>query len=304
MSSVDVALESIIKKIHSKDRFLSLEINPSLSAKIEESTINELRELYSIDAFVVTDSPLARFKPSSLFSSLKFQNALQKPVICTLSMRDRNSLALCGDILGVNELGLRAFLTLTGDCFKNSDCKSAKSVFEGNSLKLASIIDNLNLGIALNGKELKEKVKKIYNFSVINSYANNKDTLISKIDKKISAHSIDALFTQPVYCRRSAEFLLKTLDRANDKHSTNTALVLGFFPVLSYKTAIFLRDKLPGVYIPNLWIKKLESASSQGREEEKKVGLELSLNLFERLQKVHNKFHLMSKNPSVFKAFV
>ncbi|MDA3967930.1 MULTISPECIES: hypothetical protein [Helicobacter] len=138
---------------------------------------------------------------------------------------------------------------------------------------------------------------------MINSYANNKDTLINKIDKKLSTHSIDALFTQPVYCRRSVEFLLKTLDRANDKHSTNTALVLGLFPMLSCKTAIFLRDKLPGVY-PKPLDKKLESASSQGRKEEKKVGLELSLNLFERLQKVHNKFHLMSKNPSVFKAFV
>lgn len=304
MPSIDIALESVIKKIHSKDRFLSLEVSPKLSAKIEESTINELREFYNIDAFVVTDSPLARFKPSSILSSLKIQNLLQKPVICTLSMRDRNSLALCGDILGVNELGLRAFLTLTGDSFQNSDCKGAKSVFEGNSLKLASIIDNLNSGIALNGKTLKEKVDRIYNFAVINSYANNEEILINKIDKKLSNHNIDALFTQPVYCRKSSEFLLETLQRINDKYGTNTALVLGFFPVLSYKTALFLRDKLPGVYIPNLWVKKLESASFKGQDEEQKVGLELSLKLFEKLQKVHNKFHLMSNKPSIFKSFI
>ncbi|MGX3045146.1 hypothetical protein [Helicobacter sp. T3_23-1056] len=64
----------------------------------------------AIDAFVCTDSPLARFKPSSILSSIKLQNALSKPLICTLSMRDRNSIALCGEILAANEFDLRAFL--------------------------------------------------------------------------------------------------------------------------------------------------------------------------------------------------
>lgn len=301
---IDQSIESIVKKIHSKNSFLSLEINPSLSARIEQKTINELKSFNNIDAFVVTDSPLAHFKPSSILSSLKFQNALQKPVICTLSMRDRNSLALCGDILGANELGLRTFLTLTGDCLRNSDCTNAKSVFEDNSLKLASIINNLNHGIAINGKTLKEKVKRIYNFAAINSYAKNPNVITNKINKKLETKSVDALFTQPVYCRRSAEFLLKNTKKSNEKFQTNAALVLGFFPILSYKTGLFLRDKLPGVYVPNLWIKKLESASRNGVEEEKKVGLELSLKLFNSLKKVHNKFHLMSNEPTIFKAFV
>ena len=100
-------------------------------------------------------------------------------------MRDRNSIALCGDILGANEFGLRAFLSLSGDGVKNGDCVGAKGVFEESSLKLGRIIDGLNQGIAANGKALKEGVEADYNFSVINSYANNQKIFEKENAKKV-----------------------------------------------------------------------------------------------------------------------
>lgn len=300
--SVDI--ESVVEKLHSNKQFFSIEVNPSLSAKIEDENIDKLKSFDNVDAFVVTDSPLARFKPSSILSSLKLQHILQKPIICTLSMRDRNSIALCGDILAINELEIRMFLTLTGDNLANSDCDNIKGVFENNSRKLAKIIDDLNKGIAINNKSLKTGVKPIYNFAVINAYSNNPQTLKDKIRKKISSNNISAIFTQPVYSKDRAEFLLSSIDGANKEYGRNTALVLGFFPVTSYKTAIFLKDKLPGVYIPDSWVNILYDASQKGIEEENKVGMELSYQLFNDLNKVHNKFHLMSKKPSIFKAIL
>ena len=111
-------LDQLITKLHSNQAFLSVEVSPSLSSTIGQSVIDELESLSQADCFVCTDSPLARLKPSSILSSIKLQNALKKPVICTLSMRDRNSIALCGDILGANEFGLRSFLSLSGDGVK------------------------------------------------------------------------------------------------------------------------------------------------------------------------------------------
>lgn len=297
-------IESLIEQLHSTEPFLSVEIAPSISGRLDENLLEDLKTLKLAHAFVCTDSPLARFKPSSILSSLKFQNALQKPVICTISMRDRNSIALCGDILSVNELGLRTFLTLTGDSIKNGDCLQSKGVFEDNSLKLGHIIDELNCGRALNGKSLKENIKRIYNFQVINAYANNPLSLKNKMRKKLSSCEIHALFTQPVYSLNAAEFLLQNLEEIKSECNIKSALVLGFFPVLSYKTALFLRDKLPGVYIPNEWVQKLEKAHNKGKDEEKKVGLEISHSLFMELKSVHNKFHFMSANkPSLVKEF-
>lgn len=272
----------------------------------------------TIDAFVCTDSPLARFKPSSILSSIKLQNALDKPLICTLSMRDRNSMALCGEILGANELGVRAFLSLTGDPIKLGDCAESKGVFEENSLKLARIIRDLNSGVALNGKPLATPVRQIYNFAVINSYSNNPASLATKIKRKLANAPICAFFTQPIFARQSAEFLLEALEsakreiaRGGDKDSAgqeretncqtnrDTQIIFGFFPVLSFRVAVFLRDKLPGVYIPQEWLEKLECASAKGKDYEREVGLELSRRVWEDLHNLCNsapKIHFMSSN--------
>lgn len=298
-------LEQLITKLKSNEPFLSVEVSPSLSSTIGQSVIDELESLKVADCFVCTDSPLARLKPSSILSSIKLQNALKKPVICTLSMRDRNSIALCGDILGANEFGLRAFLSLSGDGVKNGDCAGAKGVFEESSLKLGRIIDDLNQDIAANGKALKEGVKQIYNFSVINSYANNTESLKKKMLKKLSNSAVQGLFTQPVFSLEAARFLLESMESINKELGQNCVMILGFFPVLSYKVALFLRDKLPGVYIPNEWVQKLEKASIKGKEVERKIGLELSRELFKDLQALHNKFHFMSANkPSLLREFV
>ncbi|WP_317398161.1 methylenetetrahydrofolate reductase [Helicobacter bilis] len=298
-------LEQFITKLKSNEPFLSVEVSPSLSSTIGQSVIDELESLKIADCFVCTDSPLARLKPSSILSSIKLQNALKKPLICTLSMRDRNSIALCGDILGANEFGLRAFLSLSGDGVKNGDCAGAKGVFEESSLKLGRIIDGLNQGIAANGKVLKDSVETIYNFSVINSYANNTESLKKKMLKKLSNSAVQGLFTQPVFSLEAARFLLESMESINKDLGQNCVMILGFFPVLSYKVALFLRDKLPGVYIPDEWVQKLEKASLKGKEVERKIGLELSRELFADLQALHNKFHFMSANkPSLLREFV
>ncbi len=298
-------IEALIEKLHSNESFLSLEISPNLSSMLDYDMLDKIKDINEVDCFVCTDSPLARFKPSSILSSLKFQNALNKPVICTISMRDRNSIALCGDILAINEFGLRAFLTLTGDSIKNGDCIKSKGVFENNSLKLGYIIDELNYGKAINGKLLKNGVKEIYNFQVINSYSNNLDSIKSRICKKLSNSKVEALFTQPVYSLQAAEFLLSSINYANREYNTKSKLILGFFPVFSYKTALFLRDKLPGVYIPNEWIEKLEKAHNKGKDEEQKIGLDISHTLFNELKSLHNKFHFMSANkPFLVKEFI
>lgn len=353
----DFGVDSLVDKIRADRAFLSFELTPPLGgdtsafcAKIKsalstnldsrnalpqsaefqtisaatphETTLPNATQAKTlndvIDAFVCTDSPLARFKPSSILSSIKLQNALDKPLICTLSMRDRNSMALCGEILGANELGLRAFLSLTGDPIKLGDCAESKGVFEENSLKLARIIRDLNSGIALNGKPLASPVGKIYNFAVINSYSNNPASLATKIKRKLANAPICAFFTQPIFARQSAEFLLEALEntkreiaRGGDKDSAgqereancqtnkDTQIIFGFFPVLSFRVAVFLRDKLPGVYIPQEWLERLESASAKGKDYEREVGLELSRRVWEDLHNLCNsapKIHFMSSN--------
>ena len=291
-------VENFIKKLENKDEYtFTLEISPQakydlgyIEEKINNSNISDY-----IDAFVVTDSPFANLKISSILAALQLKQRLNnnKPFITTQTMRDKNSIALQNDLIGANYFDLRMILAVTGDAVANGNQKQAKAVFEGNSNLLINIIKNLNNGKSLGEFSFKEPLKHIYPFCVINSYAKNNDSLKVRLAKKANS-GVKAIFTQPIYEIERLELLLKWIDELPLKEKP--VLVPGFFPILTYKTAYFIYYKLPGAYIPEDWLNKLKEASDKSPEEEKKIAYELSANLFNSMIKKHKKMHIMSMN--------
>ena len=291
-------VEQFISTLENKDEYtFTLEISPQakydlgyIEEKINASNISDY-----INAFVVTDSPFANLKISSILAALQLQQRLNnnKPFIATQTMRDKNSIALQNDLIGANYFDIRMVLAVTGDAITNGNQKQAKAVFEGNSELLISIIKDLNRGKSLGEFIFKEPLKPIYPFCVINSYAKNNDTLKVRLAKKANS-GVKAIFTQPIYEAERLELLLKWIDELPLKEKP--ILVPGFFPILTYKTAYFIYYKLPGAYIPETWLNKLKEASDKSPEEEKKVAVELSTNLFNDMIKIHKKMHIMSMN--------
>ncbi|PTY40493.1 methylenetetrahydrofolate reductase [Brachyspira hampsonii] len=291
-------VENFIKKLENKDEYtFTLEISPQAKYDLGyiEEKINKADISNYIDAFVVTDSPFANLKISSILAALQLQQRLNnnKPFITTQTMRDRNSIAIQNDLIGANYFDIRMVLAVTGDAIANGNQKQAKSVFEGNSQLLINIINDLNKGKSLGEFAFKEPLKHIYPFCVINSYAKNNDTLKLRLAKKANS-GVKAIFTQPIYEAERLELFLKWIDELPLKEKP--ILVPGFFPVLSYKTAYFIYYKLAGAYIPEIWLNKLKEASDKSPEEEKKVAVELSANLFNSMIKKHKKMHIMSMN--------
>lgn len=291
-------VENFINTLENNDEYtFTLEISPQakydlgyIEEKINASNISDY-----INAFVVTDSPFANLKISSILAALQLQQRLNnnKPFIATQTMRDKNSIALQNDLIGANYFDIRMVLAVTGDAITNGNQKQAKAVFEGNSELLISIIKDLNRGKSLGEFIFKEPLKPIYPFCVINSYAKNNDTLKVRLAKKANS-GVKAIFTQPIYEAERLELLLKWIDELPLKEKP--ILVPGFFPILTYKTAYFIYYKLPGAYIPETWLNKLKEASDKSPEEEKKVAVELSTNLFNDMIKIHKKMHIMSMN--------
>ncbi|MGD9596664.1 MAG: methylenetetrahydrofolate reductase [Wolinella sp.] len=289
-------IETLIRKLQ-KDRFLTLEVAPHASPTLAPliHSIQSAGLEKRVDGFVCTDSPLAKLRHSSILATIKLQQSLQKPVICTLSMRDRNSLALQGELMGANEFDVRAILALTGDAIRLGDQPQAKGVFEGKSTLLLEIIRSFNRGIDLQGQPLKSPLRPLYPLAVINSYSQSPESLKKRLRQKIEAGAI-GIVTQPIYDLEVAKTLLGWVHEINQELGTSSELVLGYFPVVSYRTAHFLYSKLPGVYIPNEWLSQLEAASKINTEEERRVGLELSRNIWLGLWNFHPKIHFMSAN--------
>jgi len=291
--------EQLIDKLHN-DTYITLETTPIHEASFD-TIINKIQQykLYDkIDGFSTTDNPLAKLKYNSLFAAIKLQNKFNLPVIATMSMRDRNKIALQSDLLGANDFDVRTILALTGDPASMSDQPHTKGVFESNSNMLLEIINSFNNGMDYAGKPFKIAPKQIYPFAVINSYAKSFKSLERKMTKKIKNKAI-GLISQPVYDIDNAKQLLKTFDNAKANFSderTNSTLILGIFPITKLRTAQFLSSHVPGIYVPDNWIDALSKAAKISSEEEYKVGINLSLQLFNDIKSLHPKIHLMTAN--------
>ena len=292
-------LKKFIEKLQN-DTFLTLETTP-MHEPTFEPIIEKIKHFglqHKIDGFSTTDNPLARLKYNAFFGSLSLQQTFNKPVITTMSMRDRNKIALQSDLLGANEYDLRTILCLTGDPANASDQPSLKGVFEGNSTLLLEIIKCFNAGLDYSGKPFKTQPKPIYPFAVCNAHANIPKNLIKKMHTKME-HGAIGIITQPVYSTQNATLLLEMLQSAKEglnDEAQKTELILGFFPIVKLRTAQFLAAHVPGIHVPEIWMEHLSKAKKISEEEEKKVGFELSLKTFKELQKIHPKIHMMSAN--------
>jgi len=291
--------DTLIDKLQNST-YITLETTPGHSAQFSP-TIEKIADLELdkyVDGFSTTDNPLAKLKYNALFAAKMLQDRFNKPVIATMSMRDRNKIALQSDLLGANEVDIRSILALTGDPATISDQPHVKGVFEGDSTLLLDIISAFNSGMNYGGKPLALAPKEIYPFAVINSFAKNPKTLQKKMQKKIK-HGALGIITQPVYDVQNAKLLLDLLENANKEccsQKKKSELILGLFPITKLRTAQFLSAHVPGINVPDRWIEKLRIASKDGLEEEYKVGFELSKKLFEDLKEVHPKIHLMTAN--------
>lgn len=292
--------ETLLDKLQN-GRYITLETTPGHSAQFAP-TVEKIAQLgldKLVDGFSTTDNPLAKLKYNALFAAKMLQDRFGKPALATMSMRDRNKIALQSDLLGANEIDVRAILALTGDPANISDQPHAKGVFEGDSSLLLDIICTFNSGMNYAGKPFATAPNEIFPFAVVNSYAKNPKTLQKKMQKKIK-HCARGIITQPVYDVANAKMLLELIEAANADccpEYKRAELILGIFPITKLRTAQFLSAHVPGINVPDNWIEALRIANANGgAEEEYRVGFDLSKRLFSDLLELHPKIHLMSAN--------
>ena len=287
--------------LHSDKPFITVEITPPHGASLKP-TIEKIKQLNlheKIAGFSVTDNPLAKLKMSGVLSAIQIQQAFKKPVIATMSMRDKNKLSLQSTLLGANDFDLRCILALTGDPAKYSDQPEVKGVLERDSTLLLSIIYRLNNGFDYSNKELHSKPKPIYPFAVSNAYSKDMRRIKKKMLKKLN-YGARGIITQPVYDTDNAKELIEIFEECKHESVRDTAkdaeLILGQFPVVRARTANFISDKVPGISVPKEIIDEMNLAAMDGTEKEQKVGFSISKTLFDDIISVHPKVHLMTHN--------
>ena len=59
-------------------------------------------------------------------------------------------------------------------------------------------------------------------------------------------------------------------------------IMIGLSPLKSYRAAVFMNDKVPGVFVPEKILKRMENAKAKGNEQEE--GVQITLELIEKIK--------------------
>ena len=125
------------KKLHIGGFVFTAETTPP-DASSKEVLLEKVIPLRDVaDAVNVTDSPGAKVHMSALTAAIILAQNNIEPIL-QLTVRDRNRLALQGDLVGASALGVHNVLCLSGDDPKGGDQPETKSVFDINSLTLVA----------------------------------------------------------------------------------------------------------------------------------------------------------------------
>ncbi|MDZ4676096.1 MAG: methylenetetrahydrofolate reductase [Oligoflexia bacterium] len=210
-----------------------------------------------VHALNVTDNQRALMRMSGLACSALLVREGIEPIY-QLTCRDRNILGLQSDILGAKGLGIKNILALTGDPVAAGDTPDAKGVFQVEAVGLLNLINKMNIGTDLNGKELKGKLG-LFPGAVVNPGGRAMEPQIRRMEKKIKAGA-QFFQTQIVYNRTLMEEFMKKV------RPFGTKVLAGILLVRSIKTAQFLHDKVPGIFVPDELFKRLSDAKDPSEE--------------------------------------
>ncbi len=208
----------------------------------------------NVDAVNITDNQTAVVRMSSWAASLiALQEGLEPnyQMVC----RDRNRLAMQADILGAYALGIRNMLCLSGDHMKFGDHPNAKGVFDIDSMQLIQTVKRMrDEGKFLSGADI-EHPPKIFIGAASNPFADPFEWRVHRLAKKIAA-GVDFIQTQCIY---NMEKFRKFIQMANDMGLTEKVYILaGVTPMKSVGMANYMKNKVPGMDVPDEIIKRLK----------------------------------------------
>jgi methylenetetrahydrofolate reductase (NADPH) len=165
-----------------------------------------------VDAFVVPEMSNAVMRMSSLGGSLLLQSKGLETVM-QVCCRDRNRLALQGDLLAAQALGVPNVMAVAGEEITHGDHHQAKAVNDLKLLELLTAIQTLQSGRDMAGVDLKGAPQFLVG-STIKVPADNRglETELADLDKKIAAGAT-FFTTQPLFDPALLESFLKSLGK-------------------------------------------------------------------------------------------
>jgi homocysteine S-methyltransferase len=249
------------KKIKGGKFVISVEIDPPKGVGIER-VVEQVTNVMAgdrVDAIDINSGTLARVG----MDAMVLAGALERhgfETIPHVTTRDANMIGLQAALLGAWAVGgVRNVLAITGDPPSLGDHPETSGVYEVDSIGLVTIMSRLNQGTDWAGKSLGGAT----NFTIgvaVNPVADNLDQEIERFLKKIEAGAHFAM-TQPIFDPEHWHAFVKRLGG-----KCPVPVLVGVWPLTSYKQALRLNNEVPGIMIPEPILREMNDAGQNARD--------------------------------------
>jgi methylenetetrahydrofolate reductase (NADH) len=241
---------------------ITAEISPPLSCARGELVAKILPLKGIADAVNVTDGASAHAHMSSLAAAAIMVEEGVEPIL-QFTCRDRNRIALQGDLLGAVTLGVRNVLMLRGDDPSKGDQPDAKPVFDLETRDLIALAARMrDKGEILPGR----KIGKVPALTIgaadtpIEPAAGwSPVALLAKIEA-------GAQFVQTQFCMDAGLVRRYVRRLAEDGITEKSRILIGIAPLRSARSARWIRENLFGSVIPDEIVARLEGAKDPAAE--------------------------------------
>lgn len=231
-----------------------------------------------VDAANFTDNQSAVVRLASWAGSVAALQEDLEPVL-QLQCRDRNRLALQADLLGAGAVGIANVLLLTGDHQRFGDQPGAKGVFDLDSVQLIWMARTMRDGRLPSGRELKPP-PRLFIGAVENPFAPPLGFRAERLGKKVAAGAqfvqTQFIFDVPLFARWMQQ--VRDLGLAE-----RCAVLAGVGPVRSPRALAYMRDHVPGVYVPDAVARRLQGVPEERFREE---GLTLCVETLQAVREI------------------
>ena len=249
------------RKLQNKEFGVCVEIDPPKGISLDRvyEQVDKIMASGRVDAIDVNSGAMARVGMDALVVSGALE-ARGVETVPHLTTRDYNIIGLQAMLLGAWTVGgVRNVLAITGDPPSVGDYPETSGVYEVDSVGLVKVLHRLNQGTDWAGKTLGGAT----NFAIgvaLNPVADDLDGEIERFHAKIEAGAHFAM-TQPLFDPEHWHAFLKKLGG-----QPAIPVLIGVWPLNSYKQALRLNNEVPGIVIPPAVLKSLEEAGVAARD--------------------------------------
>jgi methylenetetrahydrofolate reductase (NADPH) len=269
-TSPRVAAARLSELLQARQFAITAELAPPVSFDAGDLIAKALPLRGLADAVNVTDGASARAHLSApIAAAMLVREGIES--VLQLTCRDRNRIALQGELIGAAASGVRNLLLLTGDDPKAGDQPQTKPVFDVDSTTLTKMARDLrDQGELPSGRKVKGHAA---------FFIGTADVPIDppphwQPDKLAGKIAAGAQFAQTQFCM-DAGIARRYLARLAEHPATRGFfLLIGIAPLRSAKSARWMKEHLYGTIIADAVIERLERAADPAAEGER-IALEL-----------------------------